>query len=92
MLYDAVGRASSEEGARRARELPAARDFVTDAYTHCKFIGYVPAAAPLLDAAGVSSRVDDGFVALDGDGAGQFLERCGALRFWERELLVTATR
>ena len=79
--------------ARRARPAtPAAQDFVTDAYAHCKFIGYVAAAAPLLEAAGVADRVDDGFVALDGDGAGQFVERCRDLRFWDRELLVPATR
>ena len=82
----------SEDGARELGEDPAARDFVADAYAHCKFIGHVAAAAPLLDAAGVSSRVDEGFVLIDGDGAGQFLERCADLRFWERELLVTATR
>ena len=66
---------------------PAARDFVTDAYAHCKFVGYVADALPLLDATGVRELMDDGFIELgkngqDGDG---FVERCRQLRFWDRE-------
>jgi catalase len=88
VLYDAVAVVVSEEGARRLADQPAARDFVADAFAHCKFIGYVAAATPLLEAAGVAARIDDGFVPLDTDGAAQLLERCRDLRFWERELLV----
>src|SRR3954452_8260017 len=88
VLYDAVAIVVSDEGARLLAEQPAARDFVTDAFAHGKFIGYVGAAGPLLDAAGVSARMDDGFVALDTDGAADLLARCRDVRFWERELLV----
>jgi len=38
---------------------------VTDAYAHCKFIGYAGDAAPLFEAAGLSRLMDDGFVSLD---------------------------
>ena len=70
VLYDAVAVVVSDAGAAALADHPAARDFVADAYAHSKFIGHVAAAAPLLDAAGVSTRIDDGFVALDEDGAG----------------------
>jgi catalase len=88
VLYDAVAIVVSEEGAQLLAEQPTARDFVADAFAHGKFIGYVGAAGPLLDAAGVSARMDDGFVALDTDGAADLLARCRDVRFWERELLV----
>jgi catalase len=92
VLYDAVAVVVSDAGAVALADHPAARDFVADAYAHSKFIGHVAAAAPVLDAAGVSGRIDDGFVALDEDGAAQFLERCHDVRFWERELLVPTRR
>ena len=43
---------------------PAAREFVTDAHNHFKFIGYSAGAEQLLDAA-LPSRRDDGYHALD---------------------------
>jgi catalase len=91
VLYDAVVIVTSDDGARLLADQPAARDFVADAFAHSKFIGYVPAAMPLLEAAGVAARMDDGFVLLDADGTGgvpQLLERAHDVRFWERELLV----
>ena len=63
--------------------MPAARDFVADAFAHCKFIAYVAAAAPLLDKAGV--KPDEGCVLLDGaGGVDGFLQLCGKLRHWGR--------
>src|SRR6202022_3369099 len=41
VVYAAVVVLASAEGASALARLPAARDFVTDAYAHCKFIGYV---------------------------------------------------
>jgi catalase len=90
VLYDAVAIVVSAEGAALLAEQPAARDFVADAFAHSKFIGHVAAAAPLLEAAGVATRMDDGFVAIDDNGGGRLLERCREVRFWERELLVPA--
>ena len=63
---------------------PAARDFVTDAYAHAKFIGHMGAAAPLFEAAGLSRLMDDGFVSLDQTAAAEFISRCAQLRFWPR--------
>ncbi len=86
VLYDAVAVIPSDTGAAELAELPVARDFVSDAYAHLKFIGFVPAARALFAAAGLDGqRVDDGFVALDGGtSASGFLDRCAALRHWPR--------
>ena len=40
VLYDAVIVITTKNGATALAAMPAARDFVTDAYAHCKFIGY----------------------------------------------------
>jgi catalase len=92
VLYDAVVLLPGDATVGDLANDVAVRDFVADAYAHCKFIGFVAAAEPLLVAAGVRSDVDHGFVALEEEGASAFLERCGALRFWDRELLVTTAR
>ena len=36
----------------------------TDAYAHAKFIGYGTDAAPLLQATGLSARIDEGMIEL----------------------------
>jgi catalase len=65
---------------------PTARDFVADAFAHCKFIGYVKAALPFFEKAGVSDNRDDGCIALDGaEGCAKFIATCRQLRFWARE-------
>ncbi len=84
VLYDAVAVLASKEGALALAQVPAARDFVTDAYAHAKFVGYTPGAEALFAATGIGP-LDDGFVALDdGTGAQEFLTRCGELRYWAR--------
>ena len=68
---------------------PTARDFVADAFAHCKFIGYVKAALPLFGKAGVMDSRDDGCIELEGpEGCAQFIATCRALRFWAREAVV----
>ena len=86
VLYDAVIILASKEGAALLATLPAARDFATDAYAHCKFIGHTGAAMPLLEACGLSRLIDDGFINLDDHPAEEFLARCGELRYWSRQL------
>src|SRR5205823_14162456 len=83
VLFDAVALVASAEGVASLATDPAAKDFVTDAYAHCKFIGHTAEVRPLFDAAGVPS--DGGFVTLGADGdVARFVDACGALRFWER--------
>ena len=68
---------------------PTARDFVADAFAHCKFIGYVEAALPLFEKAGVPDSRDDGCIALEGpEGCAAFVATCRQLRFWAREAVV----
>jgi catalase len=87
VLYDAVVLLPSAEGGPELARSPAARDFVTNAYAHSKFIGYVRDAAPLLEATGIDRRLDEGFIEF-GNGAGDpasFLSQCRQLRYWPRE-------
>ncbi|MST31286.1 catalase [Acidimicrobiaceae bacterium USS-CC1] len=93
VLYDAVAVLASADGAARLARLPAARDFVSDAYAHCKFIAYAPETGPLLEVAGVAGLLDDGFVRLD-DGrasADAFIERCRQVRLWDRQLAAAGS-
>jgi catalase len=85
VLYDAVIVLAAKDGAGALAVRPAARDFVTDAYAHCKFIGYTGDAAPLLEAAGLAGLIDDGFADLGRVSAADFLSRCAQLRFWPRQ-------
>jgi catalase len=87
VLYDAVVVLASKDGAAALASQPAARDFVTDAYAHCKFIGYTGDAQPLFEASGLASLMDEGFVSLDDHGPADFIAQCGKLRFWQRQLV-----
>ncbi|MHB1560770.1 MAG: catalase [Isosphaeraceae bacterium] len=85
VLFDAVALLPSADGATLLKKLPAARDFVADAFAHRKFIGHAAAAAPLLEKAGVANAVDAGFLPLDRPGdCDAFVAACRKLRFWDR--------
>ncbi|HWL44364.1 MAG TPA: catalase [Ilumatobacter sp.] len=85
VLYDAVVVLASADGAAELAGNPAAKDFVTDAHAHCKFVGYHPDAQALLDAAGVTDEMDSGYVALDRRQAiAGFVEQCRSVRLWSR--------
>ncbi|HTQ94951.1 MAG TPA: catalase [Streptosporangiaceae bacterium] len=88
VLYDAVVVLASKQGASLLAALPVARDFITDAYAHCKFIGYVGDLAPLLEAAGLAGLTDDGFADLGRNSAADFVTRCAELRFWPRQASI----
>ncbi|MDP2214974.1 catalase [Phenylobacterium sp.] len=89
VLYDAVAVLLSEEGAAMLSKDKTAKDFVNDAFAHCKFIAHTPAAAVLFDKAGVADDMDEGFVDLKGPkDAKAFVEACRAIRLWARELKV----
>jgi catalase len=88
VLYDAVAILASPGGARSLAARPPARDFVTDAVAHCKFIGYTSGAAVLFEAAGLPmdpADEDEGFISLSEQPAAVFIARCRQLRFWHRE-------
>ena len=88
VLYDAVAVIAESGGARALAARPAARDFVTDAVAHCKFIAYTSGAAVLFEAAGLPASpagADEGFVSLGELPAAEFITRCRRLRHWQRE-------
>ncbi len=87
VLYDAVAVLPSAAVMDDLVRESTARDFVADAFAHCKFIGYVDAAMPLFEKAGIGQLdMDEGFVNLEGskDVTG-FIESLGQLRVWSRE-------
>jgi catalase len=87
VLFDAVALLVSDKGAALLSEHGAARDFVADAFGHCKFIAFTAAARPLLEKAGVPAELDEGCVPLaQAKDAVAFIETCGQLRYWPREL------
>jgi catalase len=67
-----------------------ARDFVADAFAHCKFIGYVESALPLLEKASIASEeFDEGCIAIaSAKDAKSFVDGLAKLRVWERERSV----
>jgi catalase len=85
VLYDAVALITTPDGATVLADDAGARDFVSDAYAHDKFIAHTTEAAPLIAAVGLASHIDGGFVNL-GDDAGptSFLSACRNLRYWAR--------
>ena len=88
VLFDAVALLPSAEGAALLAQDGASKDFVADAFGHCKFIGHVAAAKPLIDAARVP-ELDEGFIALGkAKDAKALVTACRDLRFWPREMKV----
>ena len=86
ILFDAVAIMVSKNGAQQLSKESTAKDFVSDAYAHLKFVGYTGSALPLLEKAGVKSSMDNGFVLLShGQDAAKFLNACKQVRVWNRE-------
>jgi catalase len=69
VVFDAVALVLADEGVLELTKLPAARDFVSDAYSHYKFIGFTEAALKLFQKVGLPDELDDGFLPLDGSPA-----------------------
>jgi catalase len=87
VLYDVVAVLAAGPQADALANNAAAKDFVSDAYAHAKFVGYVESATALIGAAGVIP--DDGFVRLDEpNGVARFFSVAADLRLWAREALV----
>ena len=86
VLYDAVALLASKDGATTLANNAAARDFVADAFSHRKFIGYVDPATLLFAKAGVSDNRDEGIIALKKPAdCSAFITACRQLRHWARE-------
>ena len=86
VLFDAVALVLSEEAANRLIGESTARDFVADAFAHCKFIGFTTGAMALLAKAGIEPEMDEGLIPLDNARAAtDFVASCRKLRIWARE-------
>ena len=93
VLYDAVAVLPSAKGGEALAKTPAAKDFITDAFTHCKFIASTAEAQPLFQKAGIAEDLDAGVFALKSrDDIGAFLKACGKLRHWDRGTKVGQPR
>ena len=65
VLYDAVALLPAAAAMDNLLQESAARDFVADAFAHCKFIGYVESALPLFEKSGVAAEdFDEGCIAI----------------------------
>lgn len=86
VLFDAVALLTSEAAIAELTEEATARDFVADAFQHCKFIGYDRSALSLLEIAGIADAMDEGVLPLPGEeGLAAFVAELGKLRVWARE-------
>ncbi|SEO07141.1 catalase [Bradyrhizobium sp. OK095] len=87
VLYDAVALLPAADAIDDLLLESTARDFVADAFAHCKFIGYVEAALPLFEKAGVSAEdFDEGCILMGSPkSAKSFVDSLSPLRVWERE-------
>lgn len=89
VLFDAVAVLASQEGAALLAIDAAAKDFVTDAFTHCKYIAMTAEAHALFEKAGIADDLDEACLPLAvAKDAPTFLTACRALRYWPRELAV----
>ena len=87
VVFDAVAVLLSPQGATLLADEATARDFVADAFAHCKFIAHSAATLPLLQKAGIVP--DAGVIALNAaKDAAAFATTCGKLRFWDREVQI----
>jgi catalase len=90
-VFDAVAILASKEGTEFLALEPAARDFVSDAFVHMKFIGYSDAAISLVEGAGALK--DEGVLPLKSPrDVDAFIQACRSLRFWGRETKLKNVR
>lgn len=86
VVFDAVAVILSQAGAELLQKDGASKDFVADAFAHCKFIAYNDEALLLFKAVSIDGDLDAGCIKLaKASDAKAFIKACGNLRFWERE-------
>ncbi len=83
VIFDAVVVAPGAAAVPDLLADASAIDWVRDAFGHCKVIGVVAAAQPLLDRAGVVS--DAGVIPLDAKSVPAYITAAKAGRIWSRE-------
>ena len=89
VLFDAVVILVSADGAGLLSLDAAAKDFVTDAFAHCKYIGIGADAEAIFVKAGIADDLDEACLPIGKPADAQvFIEACRALRYWPREAAV----
>ncbi|MEQ8700030.1 MAG: catalase [Bauldia litoralis] len=83
-LFDAIVVAPGPEGAEALAERPIAVDWIREAFSHLKVIGFTDAAEPLLNRAGIAADQDPAIVRLKGRQVGELIEQAKRHRYWER--------
>jgi len=86
VLFDAVALLATGDGAVELSGHPAVKDFVSDAFSHYKHIGYVDGAGPLLTVAGVADRLDDACHDLGTTAPEAFVQALATMRRWARDV------
>ncbi len=87
VLFDAVAVVTGPDGGAALADTPAARDFLTDAFTHFKVIGLAGDTEALVAAAGLDGKLDDACLqAGTAAEAKAFVARLAGPRAWERVL------
>tara|TARA_R110000737_G_scaffold49584_1_gene70473 strand:+ start:33266 stop:35332 length:2067 start_codon:yes stop_codon:yes gene_type:complete len=84
VLYDGVLVLLTKEGAQMLAKVPEAKDFVSDAYAHMKYIGYTDNALALFKAAALEDKIDAGWIDLNKASAKDLISSLRNLRFWTR--------
>ncbi len=86
VLYDAIIVLSSSEGIVSLTQHPVARQFLTDAFTHLKSIGYNSDSKPLFEKVGMLPLLDEGCIEISTpEDANHFILACRKIRFWNRK-------
>lgn len=87
VLFDAVFIMISMDAVEKLKSNPAVKDFVSDAFSHFKFIGHCPGGEQLLQEILGPEKKDEGMMLIEeGKDLEKFLSSCRALRFWDRQL------
>lgn len=85
VLYDAVALLFNNLDQASSNQ-QSIRDFISDAFFHCKFIGYAETAIPFVKKIGLFENLDEGWSKLENEQTiEQFFQKCGELRYWQRE-------
>lgn len=86
VLFDAVALLVSPSAIDDLVREATVRDFIADAFQHCKYIGYDESALPLLVKAGIAQDLDEGTLPISNSKElGSFVAELGKLRVWGRE-------
>ncbi len=83
VLFDAIAVLTTTKDVQMLLKNSAAREFVADALSHRKFVGYNEAATPLLEQVNAMQVHSTQLIQLDsGDGMQTYVKRCRELREW----------